>query len=106
MPRALVFALPLAICACAPAASPAPEMQFVLANPGKYRSEAEKERALQLAQNDCKTRAMAASAAIEKSIASERHSMENLGRAREKADEMYAASFALCMTNSGYVRKQ
>jgi hypothetical protein len=48
---------------------------------------------------------MTASAAIEKSVASERHSMENLSRAREKAAEMYTASFTLCMLNSGYIKR-
>ena len=47
---------------------------------------------------------MTASAELEKTIASERHSMENLDRAREKAAEMYTTAFALCMLNNGYVK--
>ncbi|MGO9170930.1 MAG: hypothetical protein ACLP7P_03040 [Rhodomicrobium sp.] len=99
----LIVLLPLA--ACAPAATVTPE-KFVLADPGKYKTELEKERAQQLAETDCKAKALTASAAIEKTIASERNSIENVSRAREKAAEMYTASFALCMLNSGYVKKQ
>ncbi len=95
----------LALTACSPAASVAPEKQFVLVDPGKYKTEPEKERALQLAQYDCKVKAMATSAALEKSITSERNSMENVNRAREKGAEMYTTSFTLCMLNSGYTQK-
>ncbi len=105
MLRPFLLAMVLALSACAPAAPTAPEMQFAPADPGKYKTEAERERALRTAKLDCKTKALAASAAIEKTIASERHSMENISRARAKADEMYAASFALCMSNAGYVQK-
>jgi hypothetical protein len=99
--------LPLlaALAACAPAATTAPEKQFVLASPGKYKTEAEKERALQLTQTDCKAKAMAASAALEKSIAAEHHSRENLDKAREKGAEMYTTSYTLCMLNAGYTQK-
>jgi len=48
---------------------------------------------------------MTASAALEKTIASERNSRDNLDRAKEKGAEMYAASFALCMNNAGYIQK-
>ncbi len=71
----------------------------------KYQTEAEKERAALIAQNDCKVKAMAASAALEKSIVSERNSMENLSRAREKGAEMYTSSFTLCMLNAGYAQR-
>jgi hypothetical protein len=91
--------------ACATAGTTAPERQFVLSDPGKYKTEAEKERALLIAQNDCKVKAMAASAALEKSIVSERNSMENLSRAREKGAEMYTSSFTLCMLNAGYAQR-
>jgi hypothetical protein len=91
--------------ACATAGTAAPERQFVLSDPGKYKTEAEKERALLIAQNDCKVKAMAASAALEKSIVSERNSMENLSRAREKGAEMYTSSFTLCMLNAGYAQR-
>jgi len=91
--------------ACAAAGTTAPERQFVLSDPAKYKTEAEKERAALIAQNDCKVKAMAASAALEKSIVSERNSMENLSRAREKGAEMYTSSFTLCMLNAGYAQR-
>ena len=91
--------------ACATAGTTAPERQFVFSDPGKYKTEAEKERAALIAQNDCKVKAMAASAALEKSIVSERNSMENLSRAREKGAEMYTSSFTLCMLNAGYAQR-
>jgi hypothetical protein len=103
--RSIPILILAALAACAPAASTPPEMRFVLAEPGKYKTGVEQERAQQITQNDCKTKAMAASAALEKSIASERNSMENLARAREKSAEMYATSFTLCMNNAGYIQK-
>ncbi|MGO8955055.1 MAG: hypothetical protein ACLPWS_17515 [Rhodomicrobium sp.] len=99
----LLVLLPLA--ACAPAATMQPE-KFVLADPNKYKTDTERERAFELAQTACKAKALAASAELEKTIASERHSVENLDRAREKAAEMYTTSFSLCMLNSGYVKRQ
>ncbi len=94
-----------ALSACATASTTPPERQFALADPGKYKTEAEKERAVLITQNDCKVKAMAASAAIEKSIVSERNSMENLSRAREKGAEMYTSSYTLCMLNAGFAQK-
>ena len=91
--------------ACATAGTTATERQFVLTDTGKYKTQAEKERAALIAQNDCKVKAMAASAAIEKSITSERNSMENLSRAREKGAEMYTSSFTLCMLNAGFTQR-
>lgn len=105
MLRPFLIAMVLALSACAPSAPTVPDMQFALADQGKYKTDADRDRALLTAKLDCKTKALAASANIEKSIAGERHSMENLSRAREQAAEMYAASFALCMTNAGYVQK-
>jgi hypothetical protein len=102
--RSIPLPILFALSACAPAATVEPA-KFVLADPGKYKTEAEKERAQQLAETDCKAKAITASAAIEKSVASERNSMENLSRAREKAAEMYTTSFTLCMLNNGYVKK-
>jgi len=91
--------------ACAPAVSTPPEKAFILADPNKYKTDTEKERALELAQTACKAKALTASAELEKTIASERHSMENLDKAREKAAEMYTTSFSLCMLSNGYIRK-
>ena len=93
------------LAACATAGTTAPERQFALADSSKYKTEAEKERAALIAQTDCKVKAMAASAAIEKSITSERNSMENLSRAREKGAEMYTSSFTLCMLNAGFTQR-
>jgi len=98
-PISLLMLSALAACATAP------ERQFVLADSSKYKTEAEKERAALIAQTDCKVKAMAASAAIEKSITSERNSMENLSRAREKGAEMYTSSFTLCMLNAGFSQR-
>jgi len=94
-----------ALAACATAGSSPPERQFVLAGPSKYNTEAERARALLIAQNDCKVKAMSSSAALEKSITSERNSMENVNRAHEKGAEMYSTSYTLCMLNSGYTQK-
>jgi hypothetical protein len=103
--RSMALCLLSALSACATAGTPAPQAQFALVDSGKYKTEAEKERALLIAQNDCKVKAIAASAAIEKSIVSERNSMENLSRAREKGAEMYTSSFTLCMLNAGFTQK-
>jgi hypothetical protein len=105
VPRLLPLPIVLFLAACAPAASTQPERLFVLVDPGKYKTEAESTRALQIAQNDCKAKAMSTSATLEKTIASERNSIENLTRARDKATEMYATSYTLCMNNAGYIQK-
>jgi hypothetical protein len=104
VPRSIPLLILLVLSACAPAATIEPA-KFVLADPAKYKTGAEKERAQQLAENDCKAKAITAAAAIEKSIASERNTVENLSRAREKAAEMSAASLTLCMLNNGYIKK-
>ena len=103
--RSIALFLPVLLSACATAGSTPPERQFVLSDSGKYKTQAEKERAALIAQTDCKVKAMAASAAIEKSITSERNSTENLSRAREKGAEMYTSSFTLCMLNAGFAQR-
>ncbi len=95
----------LAVSACTTAATTQPEMHFALADPNKYKTDIERQRAQQLAETACKTKAMTASAEFEKTIASEHHSRENLDRARERAAEMYSTTFALCMMSNGYVKK-
>lgn len=105
MSRSVLLLMLVPLSACAPAAGTPPEKQFVLADPNKYKSEAEKQRATELVKTACKTKALAASAELEKTIASERKSMENLERAREKAAEMYETSYDLCMLSSGYIKK-
>ncbi len=105
MLRSTLLPILLALGACTTSATTAPEKQFVLADPNKYKTEADRERALAITQNDCKAKAMAASAALEKSVASERNSIDNLSRAREKGAEMYTTSYTLCMLNSGYTQK-
>ncbi len=100
----LFFTLP-ALCACTTAATGPSAKQFVLADTAKYKTGTEIERAQQFTETDCKAKALTASATIEKTIASERNSMENISRAREKSAEMYTASFDLCMINAGYVKK-
>jgi len=91
--------------ACAPAASTPPEKAFVLADPAKYKTEAERARAQQLVEADCKVKALAASAALDKTVASERNSIENISKAREKGAEMYTTAFTHCMLSNGYVSK-
>jgi hypothetical protein len=105
MLRTILFILLLPLQACAPAALPGPEKQFVLVDASKYKSQAEMDRARQITEADCRTKALNASATIEKSIAGERHSMENLERARAQAAEMYKSSHTLCMLNAGYNQK-
>ena len=105
VPRLIPLLTLLALSACSMAASTQPEMQFILADPGKYKTDAERERAQQLAETACKAKAMQSSAELEKTIAGEHHSRENLDRAREKAAEMYRTSFTLCMINNGYLKK-
>jgi hypothetical protein len=103
--RLAPFAMLLALSACTTAAGTQPGMSFALADPSKYKTDIERQRAQQLAETACKTKAMTASAEFEKTIASEHHSRENLDRAREKAAEMYSTAFALCMMSNGYVKK-
>lgn len=79
--------------------------QFALADTGQYMSDAEKQRASLIAQTDCKVKALSAGSTIEKSIASEHNSRENLYRAREQADEMYTSSYTLCMLNAGFTQQ-
>jgi hypothetical protein len=85
-------------------ASTPPPRQFVLADPSRYRTEEERSLARQSAESDCKAKAIAASAAVHKVLTSEKH--ENLGgvlRARDKENEMYAATFTSCMNKSGFL---
>lgn len=103
--RSPPFLMLLALSACTTAASTPPEIRFALADPGKYKTEVERERAQQLAETTCKAKALTASTELEKTVAAERHSMENLDRAREKAAEMYSTSYALCMMSNGYVKR-
>jgi hypothetical protein len=102
--RFIAVLLPLAACACAPAATAPSPKQFVLMDPAKYKSPAEQELATQLTENDCKAKATSASATVHRSIASERNT--NLGvsaRARREADEMYSATFIACMNKAGFL---
>jgi hypothetical protein len=104
--RVIALLLPLAACACAPAATAPSPKQFVLLDPSKYKTPEEQELATQLAENDCKAHATSASAAVHKSIASEKNT--NLGvtaRAKREADGMYSATFISCMNKAGFLYK-
>ena len=102
--RKALFLMLAGLPSCAPAAStPPPEKAFAIADPKKYKSDAERERAQQVIEAGCKVKALTASAEIEKTVASERHSMENLSKAREKGAEMYRIAFTQCMLTNGYV---
>jgi len=102
--RLVTFLFLFTLCACATVANEQSETRFILADPNKYKTEAEKVRALDLAQTACKAKAMTASAELEKSIAAELHTRDNVDRARKEAADMYRTMFALCMLNSGYAR--
>ncbi|MBT3071566.1 hypothetical protein KKP04_11885 [Rhodomicrobium sp. Az07] len=110
------LALPLLAAACAPVATSIPAAnQFVLVEPERYRTTTERELAQQFAENDCKARALAASAAVQKagqSGHSQRGSpsgdSSNLGatiRNRRQSDEMHAATFTACMNKAGFLLK-
>jgi hypothetical protein len=104
--RFLALLLPLAASACAPVATQPSPKQFVLTEPAKYKSPAEQELATQFAENDCKAKATAASAAVHKTIASEHNA--NLGvsaRASREAGEMYSATYISCMNRAGFLYK-
>jgi hypothetical protein len=94
----------LGLSACATAATEPPVASFAPADPGKFKTEAERTRAQQLAETACKAKALVASTEIEKTVAGERHSMANLDRAREKGAEMYSTAYSLCMMSSGFVK--
>jgi hypothetical protein len=102
--RFLALLLPLAVCACAPAATAPSPKQFVLLDPSKYKTPSEQELATQLAENDCKAHATSASATVHKSIASERNTNPGIaGRARRESAEMYSATFISCMNKAGFL---
>ena len=97
-------AVAVLIAACASVQTPPLENQFSLVDASKYKDEQQKWLGRQQAVNDCKAKAMTASTAIEKAVASENHGMANQVRARDKAAEMYSASFTTCMNGYGYIR--
>jgi hypothetical protein len=102
---AIVIVLAALATACSTAPPPAPtENQFSLVDTSKYKDEQQKSLGRQLAVNDCKSKALAASSAVEKTVAGEVHNRENQLRARDKAAEMYSASFTSCMNGYGYIR--
>jgi hypothetical protein len=104
--RFIVLLLPLAVCACAPAATAPTPKQFALMDASKYKTPAERDLATQLAENDCKAKATAASAIVHKTIASEHNA--NLGvsmRASRESNEMYSATFISCMNKAGFLYK-
>ncbi len=55
--------------------------------------------ARQLAENDCKAKAISASAVVHKEIAADK--MRLIGAAQKKGDEEYAATFTACMNRAG-----
>jgi hypothetical protein len=107
---ALLRPLPLIalflLSACTPAATvpPAPvEKQFVLADPTKYKTAQERELALQMAQNDCRAKAMSAGETLRKTIMSE--SQGAALRARDESHDMYVATFISCMNKAGFIAR-
>ncbi|MBJ7543295.1 hypothetical protein [Rhodomicrobium udaipurense] len=110
-----LLALALLTAACAPAATSVPTAnQFVLTEPERYKTATERELAQQFAENDCKAKALAAGATVQKAGQSD-HSQRasssgdvNLGatiRTRRQSDEMYAATFTACMNKAGFLMK-
>ena len=101
----LAFTIFAMLFACAPVQTAVPiENQFSLIDSSKYKDEQQKGLGRQLAVNDCKSKSLIASAAVEKTIAGEIHSRENQLRARDKGAEVLAASFTSCMNGYGYIR--
>jgi hypothetical protein len=104
--RFLALLLPLAACACAPAATAPSPKQFVLLDPSKYKTPTEQDLATQLAENDCKAKATSAGATVHKSIATEKStSIGNTAHARKEEAEMYSATFISCMNKAGFLYK-
>jgi hypothetical protein len=98
--------LPHLLISCAPARIAPVEGQFALVDQAKYKDEQAKALGFQLATNECKSKALSASAALEKTISGEKAGMENRLRAREQASSMYASSYTACMNARGYIQKQ
>lgn len=67
----------LVLAACTAVQQPPIENQFSLVDASKYKDEQQKWLGRQLSLNDCKSKALTASAAIEKSLSSENHGLEN-----------------------------
>ncbi len=106
MLRSLPLLLLAALTACAPVTEVPSVNQFVMIDPGKYKTATEKELAQQLAENECKSNALAASAAVHKAVASgnAQNGLVHM-RARKKADEMYSAALTACMNKAGFLLK-
>jgi hypothetical protein len=92
--------------ACTPARTIPVEGQFILVDQSKYRDDQAKALAFQRATNDCRAKALAASAGVEKTIAGEKGGMENRLRARDQGVSMYTATYAACMNGLGYIQVQ
>jgi hypothetical protein len=103
--RFIALLLPLAMCACAPVATAPSPKQFVLLDPAKYKTPAEQELATQLAENDCKSKATAASAAVHKAASEHNANLGSSMRARREADDMYSSTFIACMNKAGFLHK-
>ncbi len=96
----------LAAGGCAPTVSSPQGKNFVLADPSKYKTATEEELARQFAENDCKSKAVSASATVHKAVMAQ--SAGNLGltmRANKEAGEMYSSTFTACMNKAGYLLK-
>ncbi len=103
MLRSITLLLPIALAACTTAAPAPSPKDFVLVDPGKYKTPAEEALARQLAENDCKAKAISAGAAVHKEIAADK--MRLIGAAQKKGDEEYAATFTACMNRAGFLLK-
>lgn len=103
MLRSIIPLLPIALAACATAAPAPAAKDFVLVDPGKYKTPAEEALGRQFAENDCKAKAISASATVHKEIAADK--MRLMGAAQKKGDEEYAATFTACMNKAGFLLK-
>lgn len=100
----LIFSLSLLCFGCTAARTVPVEGQFVLVDQTKYKDEQARTLAFQQATNECRAKALSASASVEKTIAGEKGGIENRERARDQAASMYTATYAACMNGLGYMQ--
>lgn len=103
MLRSITLLVPLALAACATAAPAPSPKDFVLVDPGKYKTPADEALGRQLAENDCKAKAISASATVRKEISADKSRL--IGASQRKGDEQFAATFTACMNRAGFLLK-
>ncbi len=91
--------------ACTTAATGPVQKSWVLADTHKYKTEQEVILAKQLAENDCKVKAISASGALRKQSGEKQDNLGTTMRLREDANALYDATFAACMNKAGYIQQ-